>query len=116
MDYAWNNLANYVLSMPAHYDVAVPKDIYVHPLQAGFGPRLGEPKGQIADYGLTVSDGRGIHVLEFQDRYLIHWDIRDPVADPLGHIAQDAPQYGPVLGALAFAGLLFGLAWLDSQR
>jgi len=56
-----------VLSLPPHYDIAAPKDGYAHPVQAGFVLSSGEHKGQIADYRMTVSDGRGMHVLEFQD-------------------------------------------------
>ena len=115
MDYAWANVVSQVLSLPAHYDISVPKCGYVHPLQAGFVAHVGEPKGQIANYRMTVSDGRGVHVLEFQDSYWVHWDKVDPLTNPIGHIAEDAPHWGSVLGVLAVAGVIGVLIWLDSQ-
>lgn len=87
-----------------------------NPLQAGFVRAfLEESHGQMADYRMTLPDGRGIHVREFSDCYTIHWDKACPLVNPIEHINQDAPQYGPILGALAVVGFIGGLMWLGSQ-
>ena len=115
LDESWRNILNYVLTLPAHQDIAISKHGSPHPLQVGFAFRLGEARGQMADYGVTVSDGRGIHIMEYQDVYLLHWDKADPLTNPIGHILQDAPHYLRILGVLAaaFAGIaLFG----DSRK
>jgi hypothetical protein len=114
LDAAWAGVLNLVLTQPPHCDLVVPKDSYPHPLQAGFVQHFGDPKGQIADYRVSLSDGRGIHISEFSDSYVVHWDIVDPLINPLGHIAQDAPHHGRALVALAFLALLAGIAWLGS--
>ena len=35
----------------------------------------------------------GSHVHEFPDRWVLHRDIADAEADPLGHLLSDAPEY-----------------------
>ena len=104
------NIVNYVLSYPPHYDLSFPKFDLPHPSRTGFVLRLGEQKGQIADYGLSITDGRGIHVLEYQDRYLVHWDEVDALTNPIGHIVRDAPQYAPILWLLSLGAVVFGLS------
>ncbi len=47
----------------------------------------------------------GSHVHEFPDRWVLHRDIVDAEADPLGHLLSDAPEY--LVSALA--GLATGL-------
>jgi hypothetical protein len=115
MQQTWANAINYVLSYPAHYDLSYSKFDLPHPLQAGFVPRIGEQKGQIADYGMTVADGRGVHVLEFQGCYLIHWDEVDPITNPIGHIVRDAPHYVPLLWVLGLGLTLFVLSVLTGE-
>lgn len=115
MDYAWTNLTNYVLRCPAHYDIVVLKDSYIHPLQAGFVYSAGEPKSQLADYRMAVYGGKGLHILEYQNHYLVHWDLVDPSVDFVEHIKQDAPNWGPVLAAVGLAAVIGGLIWLGSE-
>lgn len=47
----------------------------------------------------------GSHVHEFPDRWVLHRDIVDAEADPLGHLLSDAPEY--LVSALV--GLATGL-------
>jgi hypothetical protein len=47
----------------------------------------------------------GSHVHEFPDRWVLHRDLVDAEADPLGHLFSDAPEY--LVSALA--GLATGL-------
>lgn len=116
LDYNWSNLISYVLRLPSHQNVIVLKSQYVHPLQVGFYPSFGDWHGQIADYRLRFSDDqRSIHALEYEDRYLVHWDWRDPSVDPVGHIQYDAPQYAPLLEIGAVIGFFGLLAFLDQH-
>jgi hypothetical protein len=43
----------------------------------------------------------GAHVLEFEDRWVLHRDIVDADIDPFGHLVNDAPEYlvSAILGA-----------------
>ncbi|MGB3945167.1 MAG: hypothetical protein WBK88_10285 [Methanothrix sp.] len=41
----------------------------------------------------------GSHVHEFPDRWVLHRDVADAEADPLGHLLSDAPEY--LVSALA---------------
>jgi len=117
MDYGWVTIVNSVrYTLLPHEEMEISKLGYTHPLQAGFRLDVGEPKGQVADYRFQLSDGSGIHVVEFQDCYTVHWDKVDLLTNFVEHINQDAPQWGPVLG-LVVGGLIFGgLIWLDSQK
>ena len=110
MQPSWVNTIDYVLSFPPHYDLSFSKFELPHPAQSGFVLRIGEQKGQIADYGTTVGDGHGIHILEFQDHYLVHWDEVDPSISPIDHIVKDAPQYIPLLVVLGLGIGLVGLS------
>jgi len=92
----------YILARPAHQDVEIMKSSVPHPLGEGFAGRMGDLQGQLADYGMRLQDGRGIHVREYSDRFLAHWDKVDPSGDPFGHLVQDAPHW-IVIGV--FAGL-----------
>ena len=108
------NITYYVLRFPPHYDLRFSKFTLPHPSQSGFVERIGEPKGQLADYGVTVENGHGIHVLEFQDHYLVHWDEVDPTTNPIDHIIKDAPQYVPLM-IIGFGVGLVALATLIGE-
>jgi hypothetical protein len=105
MDYFWTANVNSVLCLPPYQEMRVSKFGATHPLQAGFVRTfIEESKNQLADYRKTLPDGRGIHIREFSDCYVIHWDKICPLAKPIEHIQQDAPQYVPLLEA----GIIFG--------
>ncbi len=116
MDHGWVAIVNSVrYTLPPHEEMRISKFGYTQPLQAGFRTDVGEPKGQVADYRLQLSDGSGIHIVEFQDSYTVHWDKVDPSTNVVEHINQDAPQWGPVLGLVAVGVILGGLMLLGSQ-
>ena len=98
--YSWGDVARAVLNLPEHIDLKVMKWSVPHPLEAGFREGLGDPVGQKANYRLALFDGRGLHVKEYDNYYLIHWDRWDPSIYPLRHIFEDAPHLLPVLGVL----------------
>jgi len=83
------------------------------PLPSGlFRKSIGEPKGQIADWRASLEGSdRGVHVLEYRDRYEIHVDRYDPYKNPLKHVIYDSPKTGMALligglGAAVIAGKL----------
>jgi len=102
---SWEGVISTVLTFPKHKDLVVKKS-ELPDLPAEFQTRLGDNDGQIADYGLPLPDGRGIHVKVYHDYYKIHWDQKDPTIDPLGHIITDSPKWIPI-GALIADEILF---------
>ena len=77
---------------PAHKAIAIPKSkMDVLPPSFELSP-LGDKKDAMAQY-------RGpntIHILEYPDKWMVHWDYGDP-RNPLGamiHIFADAPEVG----------------------
>ncbi|HKM76778.1 MAG TPA: hypothetical protein VJZ32_10195 [Candidatus Bathyarchaeia archaeon] len=119
MEPTWENWVTFVrLSKPAHENTFIPKDTCVHPSQAGFVSSLGDSEYSVPHYRLGLPDGSGIHVAEYSDGYLIHWDYVDPGINLVGHIQYDAPQYLPLLNAAISIGIVgvivAGLSILDS--
>ena len=107
LDCFWRMNVDNMVFLQAHQEMRVPKFGSTNPLQAGFVQTyIEEAKGQIANYRMTLPDGRGIHLLEFLDCYMMHWDKKCPLLNPIEHIKEDAPQYAPVLAILAVAGIV----------
>lgn len=47
-----------------------------------------------------------LHILEYDEKYLVHMDKIDPREDPIGHLIQDAPEYLVGLECAAFGNIL----------
>ena len=94
--YTWEQIISAVLTLPKHKDIVV-KFSEVPELPPEFKPRPGDNDGQITDYGLALEDGTGIHIKVYKDYYKIHWDEKDPIKDPFGHLAYDAPHWIPII-------------------
>jgi len=114
MNSSWKNIVPYILLKSAHQDVEIAKSSVPHPLKEGFTIQIGDPWGQLADYGLRVQSGKGIHVREYANTYIVHWDNVDPLSDPIGHLVQDAPHW-IIIGALASFFALLTAACLLSK-
>jgi len=89
---SWNDVIHHVLKLSVHKDVKVVKSTVLNPLKQGFTRSLGDFRGQIADFRRPMPDGKSIHIQEFAEHFLVHWDWRDPSLDPIGHLVQDAPH------------------------
>ena len=48
--------------------------------------------GEIRDAIRQYRGPCGLHVREYDDRFVIHRDIADPRKDPIGHLLFDAPE------------------------
>jgi hypothetical protein len=123
---SWVSIINEVLRRPPHEDITIPEGLLPDPEIVGFIKTIGEPQGEIAQYELTLHDGRRIHVRRFRGFYKVHWDYFSPLRDPINHLRYDAPHWwvlsitslSSALGALighlidkekgAFYGLIAG--------
>ncbi|MGC8506387.1 MAG: hypothetical protein ACP5NK_06770 [Thermoplasmata archaeon] len=79
------------------------------PVESGlFRRSVGTPKGQVSDWRSVVPDShRGIHVVEYSDRYEIHSDRFDPSVKPLEHLLFDSgKQVAAMLSVYAVTRLL----------
>ncbi|MCL5794562.1 MAG: hypothetical protein M1138_07055 [Candidatus Thermoplasmatota archaeon] len=77
---------------------------------------VGSLSGQKADWRSPIDGSRkGIHVVEYADRYEVHTDRFDPSKRPLEHLVFD---YGPVLlkGALIAIAAQFLASRSRSRR
>ena len=87
----WQLVFNRVLSMPPHTNIIVHKPCLP---PEGAIEAMGEPHGQLRDLEIPLSDGGRIHIVEFTNNYLVHWDRKSPSRDPIGHLREDAsPLY-----------------------
>jgi hypothetical protein len=93
-------LSQTLRKMPAHTDIIIPKSLIPNPEAEGFRRTLGEPRGQKADYELTLEDGKRIHLLDYGDHYKAHWDWFSPLVDLIKHLLYDSPHW-LVVGIIA---------------
>jgi hypothetical protein len=102
----WTMIARTVLTKPAGTKWPVRKHRVLHPLDVGMRVSTGLPAGQFADYRLKLVDCSGLHVQDYGDHYLVHWDRTDPACDLVQHLVQDAP--GTYLAGATLLGGLVG--------
>ena len=97
---AWLQVASVVVSeFPPHVDVCVPADMVPHPGESGLERTVGFGLGR--HYALPLPSGGRLHVkVKRGDCYHVHWDIRDPHRDPLGHLIMDAPRLTAISSSL----------------
>jgi len=106
----WMRLEDFAYSLgPPPDEIRVDKVWVAEPLD-GWYPSIGIGKpGCVAHLRKET-----LHALDMTDHWLLHRDRVDPAKDPLGHLAQDAPGVGIVLGIAGFVVLVGLLAELDS--
>lgn len=107
----WNEVISSALTLGS---VEVPKvsgngELVPDPMETGlFYRSIGEQKGQIADYRLSLKHSEsGIHVVEFRDHYSVHVDRFDPARYPFRHLVHDSPKTIIQLLAAGIVGALF---------
>jgi len=105
-----------IRSMPAHTDIIIPKSLIPDPEAEGFIRTLGEPRGQKADYELTLEDGKRIHLLDYGDHYKAHWDWFSPLVDPVKHLLYDSPQWLAVIIAAVGIGSAISIYLLLREK
>ncbi len=72
-----------------------------------FRRSVGTIRGQIADWRLSIrGETRGVHAVEYIDRYEIHVDKFDPMKSPLKHLLYDAPAYAAFIGIPALTAVM----------
>lgn len=103
----WYTIELRVRQRPRHEDIRINKWSVQHPSTAGFYSSNGEPQGQLADFRKRLSDGRSLHVREYEDCYLAHWDAVDPSDSLIGHLIVDAPLWALLLGILGLGAISF---------
>ncbi|MHB8395597.1 MAG: hypothetical protein ACYDAZ_00100 [Thermoplasmataceae archaeon] len=73
---------------------------------------VGSYRGQVADYRASIEGSlRGVHLVEYHDRYEAHVDSMDPHKKPVEHLVIDSAL--PALGKILF---VFGLSILGGKR
>jgi len=94
--------------------LTVPKSPYGYvprPEESGlFVKSIGEPRGQIADWRASVPGTvKGVHAVEFTDRYDVHVDRFDPAKKPISHLLLESPGSAILIAALGlFVAFLGG--------
>jgi len=109
---SWFVYENRVLQRSVHEDIRIEKVQIERPSSAGFIESIGDPQGQKNDYRKGLKDGRCLHIREYEDHFLLHWDKIDPIQNPIGHIITDAPHWI----FIGFFGLLVLAIVLDSDN
>jgi len=87
------------IETPSFDDLRLPSFSSVSPPSLGGD---GESEGGDADTSQGGTDGRELHLREYEDRYTLHWDAH-PATSPM-HAVKDAPDYGAA--CLAAAGVV----------
>ncbi len=114
----WPALASAVLTLAPGQDLLIKKADIVHPKTVGFRPSIGLVFGQLADWRLALEDGRGLHVREYLDHYVLHYDATDPSVSFMRHLAEDTPALFKTVLAVGLlgAGTAIGAATGDTER
>jgi hypothetical protein len=68
-------------------EIEVPKSVRPIMLDAAEETSLGERRGAKKQYRYG-----NLHIREYDDKYLLHFDSVDPRKDPLGHLVRDSPE------------------------
>jgi hypothetical protein len=85
---AWQGIALAALALPRHEKLVVARDGVPHPRESGLYPSIGLAQ-KCRHYRKALPDGRGLHVHEYADRFVVHWDAVDPSVSVLRHFLED---------------------------
>jgi hypothetical protein len=77
-------------------EISISKEILPSIDETRFEPtKLGDPRGAVRQYR-SIS---GLHIREYEDRFVVHMDKIDPRTDPFGHLLIDSPESILAFGA-----------------
>jgi hypothetical protein len=77
-------------------EISISKEVLQSVEELGFTETvLGDSKGSSRQY----RNSTGLHVREYDDRFVVHRDEGDPRVDPIGHLMKDSPETLFALGA-----------------
>lgn len=99
----WRVVREHVLLTDAGLNARFDKHMLPPPKEAGFRRSLGQDLRARKHWRRALPNGAGLHVLEFDDHYLVHWDRFDPQAHLLGHLWHDARSVSATMVALLCA-------------
>lgn len=85
---AWQGIALAALALPRHEKLVVARDRVPHPKESGLYLSVGLAQ-RCRHYRKALPDGRGLHVHEYADRFVVHWDAVDPSVSVLRHFLKD---------------------------
>ncbi len=114
----WNQVVSEVLVEDRLTVPKSPSGYVPRPENSGlFVKSIGEPKGQIADWRASIPGTvRGVHAVEFGDRYEVHVDRFDPTKKPISHILLESPGSAILLGALGLLVAFLGGNFFFKKR
>ncbi len=102
----WPSVCRAVLLLRHGVDLRLDKAALPHPSQiVAFRQSPGLGVKHTASWRGRLTDGRSLHVLEFDDRYEAHWDSRDPADNFLAHLLDDTPRLAMGITMLSGAAL-----------
>lgn len=87
----WKAVALAALALPQHGKLVVPRDRVPHPKDAGLYLSVGLAQ-KCRHYRKALPDGRGLHVHEYADCFVVHWDAVDPSVSVLRHFLEDVTR------------------------
>lgn len=84
----WQGIALAALALPRHEKLVVARAGVPHPKESGLYPSIGLAQ-KCRHYRKALPDGRGLHVHEYADRFVVHWDAVDPSVSVVRHFLHD---------------------------
>ena len=77
-------------------EISISKEVLPSVEELGFTETiLGDSKGSLKQY----RNSTGLHIREYDDRFVVHRDEVDPRVNPIGHMVRDSPETIFALGA-----------------
>lgn len=77
-------------------EISISKEVLHSLEELGFTETvLGDPRGCVRQY----RNSTGLHVREYDDRFVVHRDEIDPRTNPIGHLMKDSPETLLALGS-----------------
>jgi hypothetical protein len=85
---AWQGITLTALALPRHEKLVVSRTGVPHPRDSGLYASIGLAQ-KCRHYRKALPDGRGLHVHEYADRFVVHWDAVDPSISVVRHFLED---------------------------